>query len=619
MAITDDILDDTLRHAHYLERYKSGVVNKVVGLLNNGNDKYYAQIYRSKIENLNRRDVDKLLVRLKKSIKAGYEPVVELLDGEIRDLGESESRWQKKIIDGLVPIELDWEAPSEEQIYASVNARPFEGLLLKDWYKGLEDGAFRRVKQNIMQGYVEGQTTDQIVRNIRDVSESRTRRAAETAVRTALAHTSNIARNESYRRNRRVIKAIEWVATLDNRTTAVCRARDGMTYPYNKGPRPPAHAGCRSTTIPVLKSLRQLGIKADEVPVKSTRASMNGQVSNELNYDGWLRKQPVEFQDDVLGVQKGRLFRKGLTMERFVDKEGREFTLKQLESREKEIWGKVYGTAENPKPQPKPSPQPKPRRKRKQVFDESIIPMPKNLPQAKQMILDFVAFDQGIQTGSKPDGLHDVALASKEVIDRFNLPKMKYFGNWRNAPVRYRERRTSSAAFSMDNDHFLIKKNSTDRETVQTLFLAHPEDFNRRKNIEKGFTQEYQRSVDNQSVLLRDVVGKVRVNPSSEVQKRMNKRKTVEYSPVKSVKDIGYHENGHRFHGFHLQRLDDIMSKENVIKDGWSFLASKYGQTNHREYIAETFTIYMQGDEDQFYRIHPKILQFYRQQDQFDG
>ena len=360
MAITDDILDDTLRHAHYLERYKSGVVNKIVGLLNNGNDKYYAQIYRSKLENLNRRDVDKLLVRLKKSIKQGYEPVIELLDGEIRDLGQAESRWQKKIIDGLVPIELDWEAPSEEQIYASVNSRPFEGLLLKDWYKGLEDGAFRRIKQNIMQGYVEGQTTDQIVRNIREVSEGRTRRAAETAVRTALAHTSNIARNESYRRNRRVIKAIEWVATLDNRTTAVCRARDGKTYPYNKGPRPPAHAGCRSTTIPVLKSLRQLGIKADEVPVKSTRASMNGQVSNELNYDGWLRKQPKEFQDDVLGVQKAKLFRKGLTMERFVDKEGREFTLKELEKREAEIWAKVYGGDVKAKAKPrKPPSKPK--------------------------------------------------------------------------------------------------------------------------------------------------------------------------------------------------------------------------------------------------------------------
>lgn len=357
MAITDDILDDTLRHAHYLERYKSGVVKKIIGLLNKGNDKYYAQIYRSKLENLNRRDVDKLLVRLKKSIKAGYEPVIEVLDAEIRDLGQAESLWQKKVIDGLVPIQLDWEAPSEEQIYASVNSRPFEGLLLKDWYKGLEDGAFRRIKQNIMQGYVEGQTTDQIVRNIREVSEGRTRRAAETAVRTALAHTSNIARNESYRRNRRVIKAIEWVATLDNRTTAVCRARDGKTYPYNKGPRPPAHAGCRSTTIPVLKSLRQLGIKADEVPVKSTRASMNGQVSGELNYDGWLRKQPREFQDDVLGVQKARLFRKGLTMERFVDKEGREFTLKELEEREAEIWAKVYGGDVKPKAKPRKPPE----------------------------------------------------------------------------------------------------------------------------------------------------------------------------------------------------------------------------------------------------------------------
>lgn len=360
MAITDDILDDTLRHAHYLERYKSGVVKKIIGLLNNGNDKYYAQIYRSRLENLNRRDVDKLLVRLKKSIKAGYEPVIEVLDAEIRDLGQAESLWQKKVIDGLVPIELDWEAPSEEQIYASVNSRPFEGLLLKDWYKGLEDGAFRRIKQNIMQGYVEGQTTDQIVRNIREVSEGRTRRAAETAVRTALAHTSNIARNESYRRNRRVIKAIEWVATLDNRTTAVCRARDGKTYPYNKGPRPPAHAGCRSTTIPVLKSLRQLGIKADEVPNKETRASMNGQVSGELNYDGWLRKQPREFQDDVLGVQKARLFRKGLTMERFVDKEGREFTLKELEEREAEIWAKVYGGDVKPKAKPRKPPE-KPR------------------------------------------------------------------------------------------------------------------------------------------------------------------------------------------------------------------------------------------------------------------
>lgn len=356
MAISDDILDETLRHAHYLERHKASVVRRIVELLNNSNDEYYAAMYKGRIENMNRRDLDKLLVRLKRSIKAGYEPVIELLDGEIRDLGRAESAWQQKTLNGLVPIEIDWEAPSEEQIYAAAHARPFEGLLLRDWYNGLADGHFKRIKQAIRQGYVEGQTTDEIVRGIQEVGANRSRRAAETAVRTALTHTSNVARQESYRRNRRVVKRIEWVATLDKRTTAVCRARDGKTWPVDEGPRPPAHAGCRSTTIPVLKSLRELGIKADEVDVKTTRASMNGQVSSELNYDKWLRKQPKDFQDDVLGKEKARLFRKGLVMERFVDEDGREFTLKELQEREKDIWSQVYG-----KPQPTPDPQPRPR------------------------------------------------------------------------------------------------------------------------------------------------------------------------------------------------------------------------------------------------------------------
>ena len=356
MAISDDILDETLRHAHYLERHKASVVRRIVELLNNSNDEYYAAMYKGRIENMNRRDLDKLLVRLKRSIKAGYEPVIELLDGEIRELGRAESAWQQKTLNGLVPIEIDWEAPSEEQIYAAAHARPFEGLLLRDWYNGLADGHFKRIKQAIRQGYVEGQTTDEIVRGIQEVGANRSRRAAETAVRTALTHTSNVARQESYRRNKRVVKRIEWVATLDKRTTAVCRARDGKTWPVDEGPRPPAHAGCRSTTIPVLKSLRELGIKADEVDVKTTRASMNGQVSSELNYDKWLRKQPKDFQDDVLGKEKARLFRKGLVMERFVDEDGREFTLKELQEREKDIWSQVYG-----KPQPTPDPQPRPR------------------------------------------------------------------------------------------------------------------------------------------------------------------------------------------------------------------------------------------------------------------
>lgn len=357
MALSDDILDETVRHAHYLERHKASVIKKIVAMMNNSNDEMYSMMYKARVEKLKRRDLDKLLVRLRKHIKAGYEPVIETLDSEIRDLAGHETRWQKKIIDGITPVELDWEAPSEEQIYAAAKARPFEGLLLQDWYNGLPDGHFRRVKSTIMQGYVEGQTTDEIVQQMQQFTQGRSRRAAETAARTALTHTSNVARNESYRRNRRVIKAVEWVSTLDGRTTAVCRARDGKTWPVDEGPRPPAHPACRSTTIPVVKSLRELGIKANTKDVKTTRASMNGQVSSELNYDRWLRKQPKEFQEDVLGREKAKLFRAGLKMDRFVDDGGREFTLKEIEQREKSIWQQVYG---KPQPTPEPEAQPQP-------------------------------------------------------------------------------------------------------------------------------------------------------------------------------------------------------------------------------------------------------------------
>ena len=357
MALSDDILDETVRHAHYLERHKASVIKKIVAMMNNSNDEMYSMMYKARVEKLKRRELDKLLFRLRKHIKAGYEPVIETLDSEIRDLAGHETRWQKKIIDGITPVELDWEAPSEEQIYAAAKARPFEGLLLQDWYNGLPDGHFRRVKSTIMQGYVEGQTTDEIVQQMQQFTQGRSRRAAETAARTALTHTSNVARNESYRRNRRVIKAVEWVSTLDGRTTAVCRARDGKTWPVDEGPRPPAHPACRSTTIPVVKSLRELGIKADTKDVKTTRASMNGQVSSELNYDRWLRKQPKQFQEDVLGREKAKLFRAGLKMDRFVDDGGREFTLKEIEQREKDIWQQVYG---KPQPTPEPEAQPQP-------------------------------------------------------------------------------------------------------------------------------------------------------------------------------------------------------------------------------------------------------------------
>lgn len=69
---------------------------------------------------------------------------------------------------------------------------------------------------------------------------------------------------------------------------------------------------------------------------------MSGQVPDDMTYQDWLKKQPVERQDDILGKTKGQLFRKGgLTLERFVDRNGRELNLAELRAKNAAAFAKA--------------------------------------------------------------------------------------------------------------------------------------------------------------------------------------------------------------------------------------------------------------------------------------
>ena len=71
----------------------------------------------------------------------------------------------------------------------------------------------------------------------------------------------------------------------------------------------------------------------------TTRASMDGQVPQDMTYQQWLKSKPAAFQDDVLGPTKGKLFRDGdLPLDRFVDRKGRELTLDELRKKDAEAF-----------------------------------------------------------------------------------------------------------------------------------------------------------------------------------------------------------------------------------------------------------------------------------------
>jgi len=188
-----------------------------------------------------------------------------------------------------------------------------------------------QITQAISDGITLGQTSPEISRNISNLINTQTRRQLDALVRTVTNHSSSVARAMVYEDNQDLLEGYQWVATLDSRTTMICGSRDGNVYPVNSGIMPPAHWNCRSTTIPKVKDAFNIGSK-----LKGSRPSMGAigveTVSGRTTYGGWLKRQPVEFIDEALGVERSRLFRSGkLNIDKFVDPTGRVYTLKQLE------------------------------------------------------------------------------------------------------------------------------------------------------------------------------------------------------------------------------------------------------------------------------------------------
>ena len=62
---------------------------------------------------------------------------------------------------------------------------------------------------------------------------------------------------------------------------------------------------------------------------------MDGPVDSRTTYNSWLKRQPAEFQDEVLGQSGAHFFRRGgLSLSKFTDDSGKLYdldTLKRME------------------------------------------------------------------------------------------------------------------------------------------------------------------------------------------------------------------------------------------------------------------------------------------------
>ncbi len=191
------------------------------------------------------------------------------------------------------------------------------GAVVEKAFRGIADSQADLITSQVRIGITEGESMAKIGRRLRGrlqfgANQEMTAKAQRLAggtgtklannqvmavVRTTVNQVQNAASQSVYQANSDITAKYQYVATLDSRTSLICASLDGQTFEYNKGPIPPQHFNCRSTTVPVLDD--------DELEKKfpDTRPSATGRVPQNTNYGTWLKDNPA-IQTKTLGNKK---------------------------------------------------------------------------------------------------------------------------------------------------------------------------------------------------------------------------------------------------------------------------------------------------------------------------
>ena len=244
------------------------------------------------------------------------------------------------------------------------------GETVEKAFRGIATRNQALLARNIRAGVFSGETTQQIARRLAgriDFDfEGTARQAAaaggeaikvasyqiQTIVRTSVNQVANQASQSVYAANKKVTPKYQYVATLDSRTSAICQRLDGEKFEYNRGPTPPQHFNCRSTTVPVVdfNKLQKKYHDLQKPPTTrlDTRPSGEGtgRVPQNTQYGDWLLDQNKELQVKTLGNEgKVRIFKRlakkqgsgHAALRKMIRNDGTEVSLERLQE--------LYGTA----------------------------------------------------------------------------------------------------------------------------------------------------------------------------------------------------------------------------------------------------------------------------------
>lgn len=162
------------------------------------------------------------------------------------------------------------------------------------------DKLARELKTNLTQSFIRGDSVQKTINAIQDrfnVSRSN----AARLVRTESAHIAGEATAAGYEASG-IVKQYEFLATLDSRTSLICRSMDHRVFDLSEKQEgvnyPPLHANCRSTTVVYF---------GDEEPAERIARDQSGKVyyvPDNLSYDDWKKQYVDNAKGDIIEPSK---------------------------------------------------------------------------------------------------------------------------------------------------------------------------------------------------------------------------------------------------------------------------------------------------------------------------
>lgn len=347
-SVNDKVKDRTLEQSIELQRLEAGTKKKVVKSIEALEKKVVSTLLKSGLwESQRKQIIQSKLSSLLKSTQFLTEKTYKNIARTQIELLASLALIVEKQMTNTINLSLGTKYIETQMSKARINEISrtlIEGASSAEWWERRGVAFQNKFKDTVRDGIFKGLSAVEIANNLTGDKRFRKKngtfaanyRSAELLVRTSLHSVANQARVETFENNSDIIRAIEWVATLDARTTRICQSLDGLTWDvitkkpigHNKAyPGSSAHWGCRSAQVPVIKKYNN---SMKDLPA-GTRASMDGQVSAKLNYEDWLKTKPKAFQKEVLGTKRLELWKDGkIDFSDLTDQDNNPLTLKQL-------------------------------------------------------------------------------------------------------------------------------------------------------------------------------------------------------------------------------------------------------------------------------------------------